>query len=230
MPSSTDEKRRARILEAAGELFLRFGYDKTTVGEIAERAGVSKGAIYLHFDSKDDLFEAVLTAEIADYSERWVELIEEDPEGGTIGGIYENVLYALEENEFVAAMLKGDKQILGSYMKKEDSLLRQGHSGSHREEFVEMMQQIGAMRRDIDPEIVAHIMNLLSYGLVAIGDVMDEEEIPPVGEVIKAIGTIFDRALTPEDGGNGEEVKRILRQQVEAGREQMEQSDDSETE
>lgn len=56
------EKRDARadLLEAALEVFARRGYRDSSVDEIADRAGYSKGAVYWHFESKDDLFLAVL--------------------------------------------------------------------------------------------------------------------------------------------------------------------------
>ena len=46
---------REAILDAADELFEKFGYQKTTVEEIAQAAGIGKGTIYLHFRSKDDV-------------------------------------------------------------------------------------------------------------------------------------------------------------------------------
>jgi AcrR family transcriptional regulator len=51
---------RARLLEAARLLFGRDGYAATSVGRIAEHAGYSKGAAYANFQSKEDLFLAVL--------------------------------------------------------------------------------------------------------------------------------------------------------------------------
>lgn len=50
--SQTTDAIRTSILDAAEELFGRFGYRKTTVQEIAEAAGIGKGSIYLHFESK----------------------------------------------------------------------------------------------------------------------------------------------------------------------------------
>jgi AcrR family transcriptional regulator len=44
------------IMEAATALFAREGYEATGVAEICERAGVSKGAFYYHFDSKENVF------------------------------------------------------------------------------------------------------------------------------------------------------------------------------
>lgn len=54
------EETRARILEAAAECFAQRGYEAASVGDICERAGVSKGAFYHHFPSKQDLFMALL--------------------------------------------------------------------------------------------------------------------------------------------------------------------------
>lgn len=53
------EATRARLIEVAGELFGERGYDDTPIEEVLERTGVSKGALYHHFPSKESLFEAV---------------------------------------------------------------------------------------------------------------------------------------------------------------------------
>jgi AcrR family transcriptional regulator len=45
-----------RILRSAAECFGRWGYKKTSVDAVAERAGVAKGTVYLYCDSKEDLF------------------------------------------------------------------------------------------------------------------------------------------------------------------------------
>ncbi|MGC8782556.1 MAG: TetR/AcrR family transcriptional regulator [Anaerolineae bacterium] len=50
------DETRNRILTAAAECFTRAGYDATGVAEICARAGVSKGAFYHHFPSKQALF------------------------------------------------------------------------------------------------------------------------------------------------------------------------------
>lgn len=49
---------RTAILDAAAGVFARFGFKKASVEDIARRAGVGKGSIYLHFASKEALFEA----------------------------------------------------------------------------------------------------------------------------------------------------------------------------
>jgi AcrR family transcriptional regulator len=52
------------LIEAARELFARDGYEATSLDAVAARAGVTKGAVYHHFEGKRQLFEAVFTREV----------------------------------------------------------------------------------------------------------------------------------------------------------------------
>lgn len=51
---------RQKILDAAEERLWRYGFKKTTIDEIAGDAGVGKGTVYLHFDSKEDIGLAII--------------------------------------------------------------------------------------------------------------------------------------------------------------------------
>ena len=51
---------RDRILEAALDLFIERGYDKTSLREIAERVGVTKAALYYHFSSKEEIIRTLV--------------------------------------------------------------------------------------------------------------------------------------------------------------------------
>ncbi len=61
---SRDEKKaesRKRILRSAREVFFRDGFMRANLDEIAEKASVAKGTLYRYFESKADLYVAVLT-------------------------------------------------------------------------------------------------------------------------------------------------------------------------
>ena len=105
-PMARDQQlRENRILDAARRLFIHYGYNKISVAEIVQEAGVSKGAVYLHFSSKDDLLHRLLKREMMRYAEDWHQRIEADPEGGTIGGIYRHILAAMKANPFIHAVM-----------------------------------------------------------------------------------------------------------------------------
>jgi AcrR family transcriptional regulator len=52
--------RTDQILEATRTMFLRYGYRRTSVDEIAREAGVAKATLYAHFAGKDELFRAMI--------------------------------------------------------------------------------------------------------------------------------------------------------------------------
>ncbi|MGA8440199.1 MAG: helix-turn-helix domain-containing protein [Candidatus Sulfotelmatobacter sp.] len=56
---------RSLLLSAAEQIFARVGYEKAQLEEIAEAAGFSKGALYAHFKSKEDLFLALYETKTA---------------------------------------------------------------------------------------------------------------------------------------------------------------------
>ena len=61
---SRDEKKaesRRRILDSARDVFFRDGFMRANLDEVAEKAGVAKGTLYRYFESKADLYVAVLT-------------------------------------------------------------------------------------------------------------------------------------------------------------------------
>jgi TetR/AcrR family transcriptional regulator len=60
------QDRPGELLEAALDLFVEKGYAATRVEEVATRAGVSKGTLFLYFPSKEDLFKAVVRASIVE--------------------------------------------------------------------------------------------------------------------------------------------------------------------
>ncbi len=66
---------RARILEVASDLFARNGYDATGVAEICQAAGVSKGAFYHHFATKQKVFVALLEEWLAGLDTRMQSLM-----------------------------------------------------------------------------------------------------------------------------------------------------------
>jgi AcrR family transcriptional regulator len=64
------EERPAHILSAALESFVQKGFAATRLEDVAQRAGISKGTLYLYFDSKEALLEAMVHENIVPFVER----------------------------------------------------------------------------------------------------------------------------------------------------------------
>jgi AcrR family transcriptional regulator len=58
--ASEDSAKRRQIIDGARAVFLAQGFDAASMGEIARKAGVSKGTLYVYFDNKEELFEAIV--------------------------------------------------------------------------------------------------------------------------------------------------------------------------
>ncbi len=56
---ASDSAKRRQIMDGAREVFLSHGFDAASMGEIARKAGISKGTLYVYFSGKEQLFEAI---------------------------------------------------------------------------------------------------------------------------------------------------------------------------
>ncbi len=65
------EARPGELLDAALDLFVEKGFAATRSEEVAARAGVSKGTLFLYFPSKEELFKAVVRANISGRFDEW---------------------------------------------------------------------------------------------------------------------------------------------------------------
>src|SRR4051812_47836382 len=78
--ASVDSAKRRQILDGARRVFLAHGFDGASMGEIAKAAGVSKGTLYVYFDSKEALFEALIVEERRSLAEVLFHLDADDPD------------------------------------------------------------------------------------------------------------------------------------------------------
>jgi AcrR family transcriptional regulator len=98
--------RRELILEASRECFAEGGYHQTSLGDIAERAGVSKALLYEHFASKRELHAAMLEAHVHELIERINEaLVDADPGEGRLRAGLEAFFTFIEERRGASAIL-----------------------------------------------------------------------------------------------------------------------------
>jgi AcrR family transcriptional regulator len=150
------EATRQRIVNAAMELFAEVGYQATGLGDIIERAQMTKGALYYHFDSKEALATAIIE-ESADTALRAFRSISE-PSSPAL----ENMIHGV----FVVAdlitsnkMVRTGAQLLRAFGEfNAATALTHGHLLS---EMVAQARQAiaeGDVREGLDPETVGEVI------------------------------------------------------------------------
>jgi AcrR family transcriptional regulator len=93
-PQARTETTKAKILDAAQSLFAELGFENTQLDEVAARAGCSRGAIYAHYLSKEDLFLELMEHRVHTKFAAVCKKIEEEPDLSKRPGIFKRWVLA----------------------------------------------------------------------------------------------------------------------------------------
>ena len=172
MPSQSYEARAERILEAAAELIVRWGYKKTTVDDIARQAGVAKGTIYLHWKTREELFKAVLIHEELKLAEDIKQLIASDPEGTTLHRMLRHATLATMKRPIWKAVMTRDTEMLGELVQNEAAV--QQSVDNFMTYFNTLLGQ-GLIRTDFHLKQLVYLVNAITMGFLLSDQFLPEE-------------------------------------------------------
>ena len=212
------KQRAILILKAASRLIAHYGFDKTTMEDIAREAGVSKGALYLLWSSKDQLFEALLGYEMQRLLDDLQARVERDPQGGSISNLYRHTLIALRKNPLMCALYARDSRILGDFVHRQD-VERYTRRLIMGEESVGQMQAAGLLRREVRPVVITYLFTIIALGFLSMGSIFPESEAPPMEEVGEALASLLRSGLEAP-GGDTNAGKQAFVQMIDFMRKQ----------
>lgn len=106
--------RATRLLDAAGELLLTFGYRKVTIEDVARRAGVGKGTVYLHWASKLELFATVLVRDSVEVNRALLAALHTDPTEVLLHRTLRTSYVEVMGRPLTRAFFRGDTDLLGA--------------------------------------------------------------------------------------------------------------------
>lgn len=212
--------REIRILNAAEKLFIRYGIARTSVEDIANEAGISKGAIYLHFASKEMLVDTLIVRELEVLIDDLGNALDSDPEGYTIFNVYRHTLQILVSNPFLKALYTQDKRTLGDYSERLRQIPGFRDFGTLGNEFVRHFQAAGMIDQDVDSHVLSTILLALRIGMFHIEEYVDHE--PPIEQLGETVGLMLQRAFGRTDGDQ-EAAKAALKALLDTGRSAMRQ-------
>ena len=214
---SKREQRAERILDAAAELMLRWGYNKTTIDDIARQAGVAKGTIYLHWKTREDLFTALMKREYIRLAEDIRQRLSSDPEGGTLHGLTKHSVLATMKSPLMKAVLLRDTDLLGEWMRKEYASVSYSEQIAQSLALFEHLRSRGVVRDDIDIHKQAYMLSAISMGFLVIDQYMpddfkysDEEIVEMVTEVVERVFAPAPSSAPPPDEKTKQEISNTV--------------------
>ncbi len=193
--------RADRILDAAAELVLRHGYKRVTIEDIANRAGIGKGTVYLHWKTRETLFYAVLVRESLDLIGDRLDAMRADPVEILPHRAVPQLLERSMRRPLVAAMLKRDTEVLGRLV--EQKALDSTAAGIHfNREYLRILREHGLLRTDLDPDAQLYALEMIAGGFSLmepwLPTVLDLPLETKAGTLAYALRTVLEPAGPPD--------------------------------
>jgi len=185
---------RTKILETATRLFAAHGYDSTSLSHVARAASVSKALIFWHFETKENLFKAVLSRTIEPYSidiEDLDGLSEPEQLRRLIDLYYEFVTdNVFSVRFFLSLFLREEKRPDNLFGKILDLYrLYQQLLG----DVLARGQDRGTVSRDVNPTLYAALILSALNGVLVQGFMGEPDPFSPVSLVEQLKATLVDR-------------------------------------
>lgn len=190
-PVIGDEQTPERLLGAARKVFAEQGYDGASLDEVAAAAGMTKGAVYHHFENKADLFWALAkqrlsgqmqVAENADLTHQvWDETKLAEVLGNVLHQSTDDQDWARLHYEILSRTRDPDAK---KHFVQQESFLLGRLTG-----IVKDAQDRGAARTDVAPQAVALLIaaiaeRLMQYDMLQVADPKVSELLPDIAKVI----------------------------------------------
>lgn len=162
-------ERERRIVKVAEELILSKGFANTTMDEIAAKADVSKGAVYLHFKTKDDIYFSIASTALEIMLKMFQEAVIPHRTGlerfKAIGYAFYDFTKRYPEYSGLLYDVNSPKPSQGLSNAKRFQTLSQ-QIGVEMISSIEQGMQDGSIRSDLDPKAAALIISSSLQGLL----------------------------------------------------------------
>jgi len=167
------ERRQKAIVDAAEEVFFLRGLEAATMDEVAERAELSKGTLYLYFQNKDDIYHAIVLRGLDVLTGLFNEAYESGHNGldklNAFGRAYRD--FHREYPDYANALLHHEGHKIELDAKQELPFVRKCFEAGNR--IFEVMQKAvaegirdGSLRSDLDPRLLSIILWAHTNGIM----------------------------------------------------------------
>ncbi|GGY90329.1 TetR/AcrR family transcriptional regulator [Streptomyces poonensis] len=201
IPDSGDaERERAeRILAAARELLAAWGYKRVTIDEIARRARIGKGTVYLHWKTKQVLFTELLRHEFGEVIGAVAESVEKDVVIALPGRLVREVFRQQSRRPLARAIHTGDTDVLGALAAPASGRSVAQELGFHDllARLVDVWRSHGLVTRTMPAADQIHTIDAVLAGFITGGVAVPEGEAASPDHRADLLGHTVEAAVEP---------------------------------
>ena len=193
--SAARRERADAILDAAAELLNAHGYRRVSIDDVATRAEVGKGTIYLHWRTREALFWAVLQRESLQLLEQLIADLAADPELSLPQRLISRLFVELDGRPLVRALLMSDKEVLGA-LTADESVAAAQREMTGQPDYLQLLRDQGLLRPELSVEAAGHLLNCVIQGFFAGAETADP---PPLTDQAQLLAFVLSRSLAAEE-------------------------------
>jgi AcrR family transcriptional regulator len=160
------DERAQRVLDAAADLLVRWGFRRVTIDDVARHAGIGKGTVYLHFRSKEALFLTVLLRTHHALVGALADRMEAEPSAALPSELVRAAHLALAADAVARPLYLGDGEVLGRLAREAADTL--GEIGVRRDALARdhfaRLRAEGCLRTDLDVEAQLYTLSAIGAG------------------------------------------------------------------
>ena len=205
--SPARRERAGKILDAAAELLRAHGYRRVSIDDVAARAGVGKGTIYLHWRTREALFWAVLQREALGLLERLTADLAADPELALPQRLIPRIFLQLDGRPLVRALLMSDREVLGS-LTADEAVAAAQKEMSGQPDYLRLVSAQGLLRPGLSAGAAGHVLNCVIHGFFAGPETADP---PPLQEQADLLAFVLSRTLAADEPPSKSQVSALSR-------------------
>lgn len=172
--SSARQVRAERILDITADLLMAHGYRKVTIDDVASRAGVGKGTVYLHWKTREALFWGVLQREALRLFDHLLEALTKEPEMALPHRLMRTIFMELTHRPLVKALLLADPVLLGS-LASDDSVRAAQQELAENTDLLKLLAQHDALQRGLTPETAGYVLVNVTRGFLTAEELGQDE-------------------------------------------------------
>lgn len=197
-PTAHGAASRERIIEAAAAEFARVGYEKARMEDLVRATGLTRGAVYFHFDGKESLAVAVLTEKHRQWLEAVRGRIEEAPAG--VARLHRLLpamldLHRDDPDTWVISRLSYSLADLPDHRDLAAALTRRWIETVA--DLIRQAQDLGQIDRSLDADLFATVLVSSFEGLKLTVGVLHSTNAQDAAETLRAGGELIERLLLP---------------------------------